>query len=146
MDFKDFISYLLQGGDPQYAKIHPDSIIEYCTKIGLMNLGVLGNPRDKAELLSMSLSFASGVYSFLPNGCVLKAGPIILPISDKDLEAKVEQLEEYPDLPEWVNGNIRVYYQAKTPEEFQKLREFFESVLEDSGKLPKKGANFFCYD
>ncbi len=147
MEFKDFISYLLQGrGDPQYAKIHPDNIIEYCTNIGLMNLGVIGTQRDEKELLSMSLSFAAGIYSFLPQGCVLQAGPVILPISDKDLEAKVKPLEVFPDMPEWANGKVRVYYQAKTPEEFQKLREFFESVPEDSGQLPKKGANFFCYD
>jgi len=149
MDFKDFITYLHDAGNPQYAKIHTDNIIEYCTYTNLMHIGVLPNIRDEQEQRNIALGFASAISPLCPEEAVIKVGQMILPLREKEgeLEAKVRSSElthnNSVDMP-GVAG-VRIFYQTKTPEEFKDIREFFESIPEDTG-MPKKGQTFFGYD
>ncbi len=149
MDVKDFITYLHEAGEPQYAKIHPDNIVEYCTLPSLMYIGVMPDTRDKKDGLNIALGFASAISPLCPEGAVIKVGQIILPLREEGkLEIKIRsnglKHNNSVDMPGAVG--VRIFYQAKAAEEFEDIRRFIESIPEDSGKMPKEGQLFFGYD
>ncbi|MFH0868978.1 MAG: hypothetical protein V1839_01995 [archaeon] len=149
MNFKEFITYLHEAGDPQYAQLHPNNVIEYCTSVSLMKIGVMPNIRDTAELRQEFLGFAAAIAPLSPEDAIINVGGITLPLHEKigDLEAKMRANEiTRPNLRDTEdNIHLRVFYQAKTPEEYKEISEFFESIPEDT-RMPAKGQTFFGYD
>ena len=70
-------------------------------------------------------------------------------VSADKLENKLKEIEK--ELKKSIKArnvdiNILISYTAKDEEEFNNIREFLESIPEDSGKKPEKGSTYFCYD
>ena len=135
MNFKDFIGYLIKHEPSKnYIMIHPDQVVEYHIIPNLSRIGALFAPRDQKELFASSLSFVAGMQPFLPEGCVLKIGNAFLPISNnKNLEDKLKEMAKLEDSQEdeYSAGRVKIYYQPKTSEEFQEIKDFIVATKKE---------------
>ncbi|MEE9524999.1 MAG: hypothetical protein V3V78_00135 [Candidatus Woesearchaeota archaeon] len=62
----------------------------------------------------------------------------------KDLDVEIAKLKETAQFRE-IDFTVLISYTAKSPQEFEKIREFLLTIPTDDG-MPKKDATFFAYD